>query len=263
MSWRIAIPSYKRATRLRDATLATLQKHGIPADRIDVFVADDDEREVYADTLDPATYDWLITATPGMGAVRNWMTDYYEEGQHVLFIDDDITGFLTLNGELDLSGLITKGFEDCAAAGLRLWGIYPVANRYFMREGSTDGLTYIVGCFYGVINNRSIHVSLDDKEDYERSMLYFLADGGVLRYRWVAPLTRYYKTPGGMQTTRTTQRILESAQTLVGRYPELCSLNLKKKSGHAEVRLKRIKRDCKKAEQDKDAGVEADTVDEH
>jgi hypothetical protein len=99
-----------------------------------------------------------------------------------------------------------------------------------------------VGCFYGVINNRSIHVSLDDKEDFERTMLYFQTDGGVLRYRNVAPVTRYYREPGGMMVTRTAERILASAQTLYDRYPDMCRLNLTKKSGHPEVRLLRLKR---------------------
>lgn len=242
-TWRIAIPSYKRPVQLRDATLALLQKHGIPAERIDVFVADAAEEWEYATTLTNGTYGRLIIAVPGMGAVRNFMTDYYEDGQPILFIDDDITDFLTLtDASLNLSVFIDQGFTECVERGLRLWGIYPVANRYFMRGGMTDGLTYIVGCFYGCINNRSIHVSLDDKEDFERTMLYFLADGGVLRYRWIAPLTRYYKNPGGMATTRTKQRILDSAQQLADEYPDLCRLNLKKKSGHAEVRLLRLKR---------------------
>jgi hypothetical protein len=243
MTWRIAIPSYKRPTQLRDATLALLRKHHIPAERIDVFVADAAEEAVYTATLDPATYSSLIVAVPGMGAVRNFMTDYYSEGQHILFIDDDITDFLTLtDAPFTLSALIDHGFAECVERGLRLWGIYPVANRYFMSGGMTDGLTYIVGCFYGCINNRSIHVTLDDKEDYERTLLYYLADGGVLRYRWVAPLTRYYKNPGGMATTRTMERILESAQILATRYPGLCRLNLTKKSGLPEVRLLRLKR---------------------
>jgi hypothetical protein len=241
--WRIAIPSYKRPTQLRDATLALLQKHAVPAERIDVFVADAEQHAEYASTLLSGTYGQLIIAVPGMGAVRNHMTDYYEDGQHVLFIDDDITDFLTLtDAPFNLCQFVDAAFAECAEHGLRLWGIYPVANRYFMREGSTDGLTYIVGCFYGVINNRSIHVTLDDKEDFERSMLYYVADGGMLRYRWVAPRTRYYKNPGGMAVARTTQRILESAQKLSDTYPELCRLNLKKKSGHAEVRLLRLKR---------------------
>lgn len=241
--WRIAIPSYKRPQQLRDATLALLQKHSVPAERIDVFVADAEQHAEYTSALVSGTYGQLIIAVPGMGAVRNFMTDYYEEEQHILFIDDDITDFLTLtDAPFNLCQFVDAAFAECAEQELRLWGIYPVANRYFMREGSTDGLTYIVGCFYGVINNRSIHVSLDDKEDFERSILYYVADGGMLRYRWVAPRTRYYKNPGGMAVARTTQRILESAQKLSDTYPELCRLNLAKKSGHAEVRLLRLKR---------------------
>lgn len=246
MNYRIAIPSYKRATRLRDSTLALLYRHHVPGERIDVFVADVSEQAVYASTLDPMTYGRLIVAVPGMGAVRNFMTDFYEEGEPILFIDDDITDFLTKDeAPLDFCAFVEKGFAECAAAGLRLWGIYPVANRYFMREKSTDGLTYIVGCFYGVFNNRNLHVTLDDKEDFERTILYYDTDGGVLRYGGVAPITRYYKTPGGMMETRTIQRILASAQTLVDRYPQYCRLNLTKKSGHAEVRLLRLKRRAK------------------
>ena len=243
MTYRIAIPSYQRAAKLRDATLALLQRHHIPPSQIDVFVADADQHAEYQTILTPGTYGNLIVAVPGMGAVRNFMTDYYDEGQHIVFIDDDIYDLLTLtDASFSLSTFITYAFEECVERNLRLFGIYPVANRYFMRGGMTEGLTYIVGCFYGVINNRSIHVTLDDKEDFERSMLYYLADGGVLRYRWVAPVTRYYKNPGGMQTTRTTQRILESAHHLANTYPDLCRLNLKKKSGHPEVRLLRLKR---------------------
>lgn len=241
-TWRVAIPSYKRATRLRDTTLELLRKHAVPRERIDVFVADAEEHALYLATLDPATYGNLIIAVPGMGAVRNFMTDYYDEGQPILYMDDDIIDLLTLDPSFNFCYFVNRAFATCIHDRLRLWGIYPVANKFFMRPKTTDGLNYIVGCFYGVLNNRSIRVTLDDKEDFQRTILYFLADGGVLRYGWVAPVTRYYKTPGGMQILRTTQRILESAQYLADTYPDLCRLNLKKKSGHAEVRLLRLKR---------------------
>lgn len=241
-NWRVAIPSYKRAARLRDTTLNLLKKQDISRERIDVFVADAEEHALYLATLDPATYGNLIIAVPGMGAVRNFMTDYYEEGQPILYIDDDIIDLLTLDPSFNLTHFVDQAFATCIRDRLRLFGIYPVANKFFMRSRTTDGLTYIVGCFYGVLNNRSIRVTLDDKEDFQRTILYYLADGGVLRYGWVAPVTRYYKTPGGMQVLRTMQRILESAQYLYDTYPDLCRLNMKKKSGHPEVRLLRLKR---------------------
>ena len=41
--WQVAIPSYRRAALLRDQTLALLKKHGVPRERITVFVANEEE----------------------------------------------------------------------------------------------------------------------------------------------------------------------------------------------------------------------------
>ena len=43
-----------------------------------------------------------------------------------------------------------------------------------MNNETTTHLTYIVGCTYGCINRKSIQLTIDDKEDYERSILYYL-----------------------------------------------------------------------------------------
>jgi hypothetical protein len=235
MTYRIAIPSYKRQNRLRDSTLTLLQKHHIQSDLIDVFVADEEERAIYVETLVPGTYGQLIVAVPGIRAVRNFIADYYDDGAHVFCIDDDIRDIISLN-DFDLKTFIETGFAECEKRGLNLFGIYPVANKFFMRDNITTDLRYIIACVMGMIN-RKIHVTLDDKEDYERTILYYLRDGGVLRFNSIAPITRYYREPGGMQITRTKERIHASAVELAERWPHLCQLNLKKKSGFSEVRL--------------------------
>jgi hypothetical protein len=98
----------------------------------------------------------------------------------------------------------------------------------------------------GVINNRKAEVrTIDDKEDYERSIKYYLKDGGVLRFNNVTCRTNCYKEPGGMQVERTKKRIHDSAVYLTKKYPNLCTLNTGKKSGFTEVRLK-DKRETKK-----------------
>jgi hypothetical protein len=237
MSYRVAIPSYKRAPRLRDSTLPLLQRHHIDPALIDVFVADEEEKAIYTATLDPWTYGSLIVAVPGIRAVRNFIADYYDDGQHLFCIDDDIRDIISLN-DFDLKTFIETGFAECHKRNLNIFGIYPVANKFFMRDNITTDLRYIIACFYGMINRR-IHVTLDDKEDYERTILYYLRDGGVIRFNSIAPITRYYKEPGGMQVTRTKERIHASAVALAERWPHLCRLNLKKKSGFSEVRLLR------------------------
>ena len=46
----------------------------------------------------------------------------------------------------------------------------------------------------GVVNNRNAEVRMiDDKEDYERSIKYYLKDNGVLRFNNVTCRTNCYK----------------------------------------------------------------------
>ena len=126
----------------------------------------------------------------------------------------------------------------------RLFGFYPVANAFFMKDAPpTQDLRYVIGSVWGIINPGTVlTVTIDDKEDYLRSVIMYILDGGILRYTTIAPISAYYKEPGGMQETRTMNRIEASAKAMVEAFPDLVSLNLTKKSGIPEVRL-RDKRD--------------------
>ena len=58
-----------------------------------------------------------------------------------------------------------------------------------------------------------------------------------MRCEYVTMNTDYYKTEGGLQATRTHQRIKESAEFLARKYPRFCKMNTGKKGGYPEVRL--------------------------
>ena len=245
----VAIPSYKRAETLRDKTLQVLKEHKIPAERIHVFVATPEEKERYAATLEAGTYGKLIVAIPGMAAVRNFITEHYPVGQQIVNMDDDIKGFLEYSETArrhemplrDLDKFIREAFAVSAKTGFRLWGIYPVPNGFFMRAGEpTTDLKYIIGAFWGITNPGIdvLRVTIDDKEDYLRSLIMYVADGGVLRFRTVAPKTAYYKEAGGMQEERTMNRVTKSAEALHKAFPDLTKLNATKKSGYLELRLR-------------------------
>ena len=253
----VAIPSYKRAETLRDKTLATLKEHRIPAERIHVFVATPEEKQRYEATLEAGTYGKLIVAIPGMAAVRNFITGHFPIGQRIVNIDDDIKGFLEFSETArrhemplrNLDGFIRRAFAESQKTGFRLWGIYPVPNGFFMRAGepSTD-LKYIIGAFWGITNPGIdvLKVTIDDKEDYLRSLIMYVADGGVLRFRDVAPKTAYYKEAGGMQEERTMNRVTKSAEALHRAFPDLTKLNATKKSGFLELRLRDTRTEEKK-----------------
>lgn len=242
--WVIAIPSYRRAQTLRDKTLAYLSSCGVGPERISIFVADESERDIYRAVL--GNYYHLVVAQPGMRAVRNFIQNYYQEGQLVFNLDDDLIGLFERVSDKEvrpltaLSDIIDQGFNLCQRLRLRLFGINAVLNPFFMKPEVSVNLKYIVGCAWGCINSHDprLAVTLDDKEDFERTIKFYMLDGGVVRLNWIAPKTRYYKEPGGMQVERTEQRVDQSARYLAKTYPLFCSLNDKKKSGHLELRLR-------------------------
>lgn len=245
--WVIAIPSYKRAETLRDKTLAALKSYKIPASRIHVFVANKEEEATYKATLDPSTYGHMHVAIPGMAAVRNYITRYFPVGKPIFNLDDDIRGFLEYSPTArrhekpltSLTSVIEKGFKKAQQTGFRLFGFYPVPNGFFMKDTCSTDLKYVIGSAWGIINPGPIlTVTIDDKEDYLRTVIMYLLDGGVLRFNNVSMQSAYYKETGGMQETRTMKRIETSAKAMVAAFPDLVKINLTKKSGMPEVRLR-------------------------
>lgn len=250
----ISIPSYKRAETLRDKTLSLLQKQKIPAKKIFIFVGNKEEYETYTKVL-PKFYNRIVIGVVGMGNIRNFITDYFGKGQYIFNMDDDITDLLELDEEKDmntkkqaithklnkvgdLDKFINKGFKECEKKGFNLFGVYPASNSFFMKKRITYDLRYIIGSCWGCINDKKIKVTLDDKEDYERTLKYYRKYGGVIRFDNITVLSNYYKEAGGMQETRTKERVYNSSVKLEKMFPDLCKLYLGKKSGYAELKLK-------------------------
>jgi hypothetical protein len=238
----IVVPSYRRVDTFAGKTQALLKSYGVDMKRLHLFVADEAERARYRKVVSPLAT--VVVAEPGMMAVRNFIGRYFPDGQPIICLDDDIVSLhRRINAKKhvpleDFDRMADDGFAACEKTGARLWGIYPVLNPMFMKARVTSDLRYIVGCVWGCLNNPAIQVTTDDKEDFERSMLYYRADGAVVRLEYIAPKTAYYSEPGGMQVERTDERVRSSAVYLTERYPALCSLNTSKKSGRWEVRLK-------------------------
>jgi len=257
----IAIPSWQRAETFMKRTFPLLLKYNIEPSKIHIFVGNEEEHLAYTDALQGYAYGKIIIGEVGIKNIRNFMSNYFDEGQRIFYIDDDIYQIYECINVIDKSNkifnkliilddlhkFIVDGFYECEKLGLSNWGVYVVDNPYFMKPSCVElsdytstKLNYIMGGFCGCLNNRLCEIrTMDDKEDYERSIKYYLKDGGLLRFNNVAFKTKCYKEPGGMQydMLRTKERILASATQLVETYPDLCKLNLGKKSGYAEVRM--------------------------
>jgi hypothetical protein len=252
----IAIPSYQRAELLKRKTLKTLAEYKIPRTLIYVFVANNEEKEIYKNTLDTTTYGHLIVGEKGLKNQRNFISRYFPSRKEILNLDDDLAGFniIKTHGKTfnkkdnyltrlpDLDIFIKEAFKILKQNKAYLWGIYPINNAYFMTPTTTFDLRLIVGPCWGNINrhDKDLILTIDEKEDVERTLKYYVKDNSVVRFNNVSTDTSYYVNPGGMQGLGRDRKkdALESAIYLHQKYPELTQLHLTKKSGVAEVKLK-------------------------
>ena len=143
--------------------------------------------------------------------------------------------FVTLQS---LDKFLTEGFNVLKKSKHKLFGIYPVYNPFFCTIKDTQknhisyNLKFIVGTLCGVINSRVSEMrNIEQKEDYERTIKYYLETGGVVRFNNISLDTKYYKESGGLQSLglRSWAKENKSVKYLVKKYPDLCFIHKKKK----------------------------------
>jgi hypothetical protein len=244
--WVVAIPTYKRPDGVTNKTLATLKDYGIEARRIFLFVATKEEEAEYLQMVPSKLYNKIIVAAPGLPNARNFISNYFPKGKHILMMDDDVTGFVELAADgsgvklKSLKKLISLGFAEAEKAGARLWGIYPSTNPFFMKKKISTDLKFIVGCFWGTINpGKEVQVHFHEKEDYHRTLQHWKLDCAIVRVNWVFPKTKLYTNPGGAAGQRTGESEKKAVEFLMSNYPDLVRLNPRRKSGFTEILLAR------------------------
>jgi len=86
----VCIPSYKRAELCNEKSLAMLRHNKIPASKIYVYVANQEEYEEYKKTLDTKLYGKLVVGKKGLVPQRQFIMEQWGEGKHIVFFDDDV-----------------------------------------------------------------------------------------------------------------------------------------------------------------------------
>lgn len=244
MQYYIAIPSYKRAEKLKAKTLSLLERYSIDPGVVYIFVADKQEYEVYRKAL-PDKWQNIVVARPGVVYARNFIQDYFAEGDRVVCMDDDIEGIEEKVNDKktkpldDLNKFILYAWELCDKYKCGLWGVYPVFNPYFMKRTITLDLKFCWGGFFGLIIARGMHCSPDSqtKEDYELTIKYFLRDGRVLRFNYIAAKTKVYSGTGGCNAFDRKLLSKQAAEYLIKTYPMFVEYNKSRKSGFVEIKL--------------------------
>ena len=233
----VAIPSYDRADSLLTKTLNTLKD--IPSNRIYIFVANESQYHIYKKIIKGYK---IVIGELGITNQRRFIKNYFKEGTCVVSIDDDVEEVNKLNGDKlnklhNLDIFFKDSFERIKKDNLFIWGIYPVRNPFFMKNSITTKLKFIIGTLYGFIvrHDKDLEPICKEKEDYEQSILYYLKDGGVMRYNNITIKTKF-KAKGGLGLIDGRYKAnKEAAVYLSKKYPQFVSVF--KRKDMFEIRL--------------------------
>ena len=103
MDYKIAIPSYKRHNIIKEKSLKLLKKNKINFEKINVFVANKEEKKLYSESLkNLIPENQIIVGVHKIGLQRNFIENYYKENTKLIMIDDDIDGVYIKDGEKKL-----------------------------------------------------------------------------------------------------------------------------------------------------------------
>jgi hypothetical protein len=239
----VAIPTYNRPEQVVKKTLTTLLNGGVHTSQIYLFVADQEQCDIYSAAVPRIMYHEIVIGQLGIVNQRNYIRTYFPEGTYVVSVDDDIEQLDKLvDGKLqqihDVHEFFQEAYDVLLERGLYLWGIYPVHNVGWMKNTVTTSLKFVIGCCHGYIvrhsNDLMLNPSAETKEDYELSILHYLKDNGVVRFNNVTVKTRFH-CDGGLGKDREA-RNEKAVAYLKDTYPQLVS-ERSRKNGFKEIRL--------------------------
>ncbi len=251
MKFSIAIPSHRRADRLKE-TLDWLYSTAAPeaAEEVRIFLSDKQDKVDYRKMRRDSGHliDLEVTEAPNVTEKFNAIHMHYTKGTRVFVLEDDVSVCVADEKnrarpakDEELLDVIMTGFTTVGRAGL--WGIVPHSNPFYFGGKVTTSLKLVVAHAFGFVSTQDPRLKATQigKSDYERTILYFIRYGKVIRVDTAGCLTKSYTATGGIQSDLSREERAEaelaSCDYLVRRYGHLIRHNTKKKSLFAELKL--------------------------
>jgi len=240
-SFKVVIPSYQRYDKLKKFTLAYLDRHNVSKKDIFIFAREDDT-EVYKYLfLKDLGYNVVTTSVKGIGKTHNFITEYFNQDEYIVEIDDDLKQLQDnkkrpiLSFTKTINNIITIMKEE----NISYSGIYQCNNAMFMSqcEEHTYDLRYMLGLLRIRSIKKDIILSTDYSEDFENCILHYIKDGYILKNNWIAGITSNY-SPGGCDGDgRNIETEKKDKEYLANTYPEYCKL-FQRKNNRWDLRLR-------------------------
>jgi hypothetical protein len=248
MDWKVVVPSYNRVDGFKNKTLKTLQYHKVPASKIYLFVANEEQKAAYTAGLEPGSVGHIIVGIKGLVPVRNFIFEHFPKGTPLVSFDDDVRGFVRLDGTklrplrpAEFGDLVDMAFKECKDVGARFWGDYPVPNGFFMSPTISYDLKFVIGSFWGCLNpGKEVHIDIGggEKEDYQRAIQFWEADHKIVRLNFLSHKTATYNEAGGLQSDGVAARIEREKATVAAmlkKWPQYIRPNPRRKGPFPEI----------------------------
>lgn len=228
--FKFAIPTYNRVEK--QVSLEMLKDYGYSKEEIIMSTQTPEDYEKYSEKYGK---DCTIIYREGDSVTknRNTLIDYFDKGDWIIMLDDDVSGFYKLNGKKEekietkeeLDKMFTDFFEYTEKNNGKIWGVYPVKNAFFMKKSINK--KDIVNTCLGIIKDYRFDEDFKAKEDIELCCRYIKNGYNIIRFNFVTYNARH-KQKGGCHDTWKTNENEKVAKRLVLKYPRLLRLNTKR-----------------------------------
>jgi len=223
--FKIVIPSYKRPDIIKSHTLEALKKHNLLNKyEIYIFVGKDDYKSYKSLNI---FYDKvkLIFGRKGLINQRNFIRNYFKEGELLWVLDDDIKDFYYNKKIINLEVEIIKTFKLMLKHKILLGGFNPGKNPYHNSNNIKIGNFLCVGCNYLEINTHIEQFYLPnkfngEKEDYIRSLRYYKFCNGNIRNSNISTYHIWNGTNGGMEKDKRNYHNQKAIKYILLNYPD-------------------------------------------
>lgn len=230
---------------IQKKTLNFLSKHLCDFSNVYIFVSKSSFNE-YKILLEKYNNINLILSKDSILEARNHIIQYFEEGTAIVEMDDDVEEIEILNKNANnvcidnFIETIHDSFDLVDYEGL--FGFNANNNYFFSSCENQFGLYSIINSCCGYINDKSIILTCREKEDFERTILFYKKGKKILKRGGYGIKTKYWKNKGGIQDhydfekRKVVQK--ESAIRLLELYPNYC-YKVERKNGIVDIRFKR------------------------
>lgn len=238
---KYVIPSRDRNLMIKTKVLKFLKEINVSNNDVYIFT---NQYSKYSYLLDEG-YN-LVKSVKGLSNQRNFIRNYFPEQTQIIYLDDDLDGIEIENeikNKKSILEIFSESFEIMKKNNIYLGSINPTRNSYFRTNNYKIGYYLAVGCFYFEINLHHPDLYLqkqdfqDEKEDYIRTINYYLHFGDIFRNDFCNVIHDYSKNPGGLNNNplQRKEHYKKSVKWILDKYPNY--VELKKTKNKLEVRL--------------------------